>query len=141
MVYSTGGIPSGNCTYRYIDYSTLYQDFYSCSSASCYARKFLELDRAPIVVVYPSAPAALAQAQAQLHAEMTSGIRTMGAALGQRASNGAAGLPSISQINSLVKSAIDAIDAIDQPVNESRDERLRRLGLTPAIRSLATKAQ
>jgi hypothetical protein len=72
---------------------------------------------------------------------MISGIRAMGAGLEQRASDGDAGLPSISQIDSAVKSAIDAVDAIDQPVNESPDERLRRLGLTPDLRSLATRAQ
>jgi hypothetical protein len=141
MVTSGSDIPSANCTYRFISIDDLFNDFYSCLSAACYAKRFLDLDRAPIIVIYPSAPAARAEAREQLRAVMISGIRAMGAGLEQRASDGDAGLPSISQIDSAVKSAIDAVDAIDQPVNESPDERLRRLGLTPDLRSLATRAQ
>jgi hypothetical protein len=141
-VTSAGDDPSSsNCTYRYIYYGDLYRDLYSCSSGACYARKFLELERSPIVVVYPAEPAALAQAQSVLHAEMAQGIRAMGASLRQQVYNGTAGLPSISQISGLVQSALDAVDAIDLPVDESDDQRLRRLGLTPAMLGLANRAR
>lgn len=141
VITTAGGSPSGNCHYRYIGVDDLYQDLSSCSTGACFAQKFLDIDQAPLVVVYPAAPQALVAAQAQLHAEMAAGIRAMGAGLEQQVSNGTTGLPSLSEIDDLVDDALSEVDAIDQPVNESSDQRLRRLGLTPSIRSLANQAQ
>lgn len=90
-----------------------------------------------MIVIYPEAYEERQQARAELRAEMVQGVRTMGAYLKGRASDGIPGLPSIGGIHSLVQQAIDEIDSINQPVGESRDERRRRLGLGPALSNLA----
>ena len=94
-----------------------------------------------MIVVYPQAPAARAEAQAVLREKMVAGAIAMGQHLKDRVNSGAAGLPSVSQINSLVDRAIAEVDNIDQPVGESTDQRLRRLGLGPAVGSLARQVR
>jgi hypothetical protein len=137
QVTTAGGVPSADCNSRFINHDDLYRDIYSCRTGSCYAQKFRAIDRAPMIVVYPQAPAARAQAQAVLRAEMVAGVKAMSATLRDRVNDGVAGLPSLSEIDSLTNRAIEDIERIDQPINETQDERLRRLGLGPAVKTLA----
>ena len=127
---------SGTCT-RYITSAALYRDIYSCRSGSCYAQKFREMSQAPMVVVYPEAAVARAEARTQLHAELVAGIRAMGATAKAGIASGQTKLPSVSRVDSLVQSAISEVDNIDQPIDESPAQRQRRLGLGPSIRTLA----
>jgi len=41
------------------------------------------------------------------------------------------GLPDMEAIHKQVQQAVDAVDKIDQPVDETQEQRLKRLGLTP----------
>lgn len=127
----------GDCSTRFINHHALYDDFRVCSTGQCFASRFLDIAKAPVVVVYPQATEARAVAQAQLRTEMVAGVRAMGSVLRERAGSGNPGLPSLSGIDDLVGRAIDEVGRINQPVDESMNERLRRLGLGSAARHLA----
>lgn len=141
QVTTVGGWPSGDCRWRYISFDALYRDIYSCQTGRCYATKFLQIDQAPIVVVYPQAPVERAQARAAFHEDMAYGVKAMGTYLKGRVNEGAAGLPSISDITNLTNRASEEIDSIDQPISESPDQQRRRLGLGSAMRTLARYAR
>jgi hypothetical protein len=128
---------STSCGRRYIDYQRLYKDIYACNSGDCYARKVLQIDRVPLIVVFPQVPAARAEAISALRAEMAYGIDRMADHLKERARSGAPGLPNLSGVEDLQRRAKAKLDRIAQPLNESDDERLRRLGLTPEMVELA----
>lgn len=92
-----------------------------------------------MIIIYPEPHAERQQARAELRAEMVYGVKAMGTYLNNLANDGISGLPSIDGITQLVQQAIDEIDSIDQPVGESLNERRRRLGLEPALSTLANK--
>ena len=97
-----------------------------------------------MVVVYPEAAAAQAAARAQLRAEMVEGVEAMSSQLRDRVNNGGsdnADLPSLSEIKRLTQKAIAEVESIDQPVGESTDQMMQRLGLGPATRTLAQKVR
>jgi hypothetical protein len=129
---STG--PYASCTTRYIEYRDFYRELRACESAHCFSRVFLALERTPTVVVYPDDHWT---ARAAIETEVRFAANAMGEHLKQRVYSGAAGLPSVAQINGLVSDAISRIDAINQPVTDSLDERLKRLGLSSSLRALA----
>lgn len=137
QVTTADGAPTGNCDTRLITSQDLYRDFHSCHTGKCYATKFLQLERLPMVVIYPAAIEERQLARAELRAEMAQGVQAMGTYLTDRAKDGGSDLPSIEGIHRLVQQAIDDIDNIDQPIGETRDERRRRLGLGSSLSSLA----
>lgn len=139
QVTTAGGSPTGDCDKRYINSRDLSRDFYSCNDGRCYAWKFLQLKRQSMIIIYPEPHAERQQARAELRAEMVYGVKAMGTYLNNLANDGISGLPSIDGITQLVQQAIDEIDSIDQPVGESLNERRRRLGLEPALSTLANK--
>ena len=140
QVTTAGGLTSGDCPARYINFRLSYDDIAGCNTGRCFARQFLDIDKAPMIVVYPQAPLRV-QKRRQCCGKMVAGAIAMGQHLKDRVNSGAAGLPSVSQINSLVDRAIAEVDNIDQPVGESTDQRLRRLGLGPAVGSLARQVR
>ena len=141
VVASTNRYAPNDCSTRFINYQTLRDEFRLCTNGRCFAGKFLDIAKAPMIVVYPQAQPARAAAQAEVRAVMAEGVRAMGSTLRQRVNNGASGLPSLAGIDDLIHRASEEIDRIDQPTNESMEERLRRLGLGPATRSMATKVR
>jgi hypothetical protein len=124
-----------HCTLRFIAFDALYRDIYSCSTGPCYARKFLAIDRAPIVVVFPQFESL--RAQAVLHDEMVTGVEVMGATLRNSMSRGAAGLPSFSELETLTDRAITDVGFLDPLGGQSDDERRCRLGVGPNTKALA----
>lgn len=141
LVTSTTASLGSDCDARYITYSNLYKELYSCNTGKCYSMKFLELNRMPVIVVLPESYEQQEEALQQLRAEMVYGVKKMGAYLKTQASNGVSDLPSIDKLGSLVDSAVSEIRNIGQPVGETREERRRRLGLGPAVTSLAKKVR
>lgn len=138
---AAGVPPQDGCSRRYISSTNLYNDLYACYTGKCYAAKFLQLARTPVVVVYPRAAAARAEAVAKVKREVRAGVLTMRRDLAAAVGNGAPGLPSLQDIEGMAAAAAAAVDAIDQPVDESQDARLRRLGLTPDMLSLSRTMQ
>lgn len=137
QVTTADGAPTDPCTERSITSQDLYRDFHSCNTGKCYATKFLQLERLPMVVIYPAAIEERQLARAELRTEMAQGVQAMGTYLTDRARDGGSDLPSIEGTHKLVQQAIDDIDNIDQPIGETRDERRRRLGLGSSLSSLA----
>ncbi len=137
QVTAVKDLPSDNCRSRYIFYKDLYRDVHTCKTARCFALKFLEIDRAPTVVIYTGAHAERARAHAALREDMVYGVEKMGAYLKERAGAGAAGLPNMSEIKSLVNQATREVDSIDQPIDETPEQQRARLGLGSAMRLLA----
>ena len=129
--------PSG-CSSRYISFNDLWRGLRACgdNDARCFASKLLAMAKEPVVVVYSRAEAAVQSDY--LHREVAYAIAVMGDHLKTRVYNGAGNLPSISGIDDLVNRAKQQVNSIDVPLNETQDEQLKRLGLTPAMISLAT---
>jgi len=128
-----------SCSRRYIRSDVLYKDLYECNSGPCYARKIeslLSQSAPPLVIVYPQAEAARAEARAGLRGELSYAIGKMGEYVGDQKSNGVSGLPSVSEIRGLMESARRRLDAIDVRDNESDEDVLRRLGLNDNLEGL-----
>ena len=141
QVMTTSDSSSDDCSTRDISAHDLYEDIYACNSGPCYAQKFRAIDQAdlqPMVIIYPQASGARAEARAQLHAEMIAGVKGMGQAVKDRVNEGYKGVaPSMEEIDNLVNAAIAEIDNIDVPINESPDLQRRRLRIGSSIRILA----
>lgn len=125
VVASAIYLPSKGCDYRYILSSNLYGDLHRCRTGTglCYAHKILGFDK--LIVILPDDSDRL---DPKFQAELVDGIKEMGKYLRKR---------SAADITHLVEKAIKDIDGIDQPVGESTEQRLRRLGLSQSIRTLA----
>lgn len=137
VVASTDSWAASGCSARYIGYTDLKNRLRACGDhdARCFASRILELARQPIVVVYPQPAAALSNF---IEKELSYAVAIMGNHLRDRVYNGVSNLPSISAINSMVDRAKQAANAINLPLDETPEQQLRRLGLTPDMVNLAT---
>lgn len=133
---STSDYVSG-CSTGYIHFQDFRRDLYRCGDGSCYARVLSVLDRLPVVVIYPEARAARLEAQAALSLDVQAAVRSMGDTLQERIPANDPGLQALeARVSSVVRDALAEADAIKQPVDETDDEQLQRLGLKPATRAL-----
>jgi hypothetical protein len=136
VVANTDDWLGSRCSNRYIYYSDLVRELAACGDydARCFADRIIELAEQPIIVVYPQPAAEL---RAYIQNELSYAIGVMGDHLKDRVLGGAPNLPSISAINNMVDRATRAVDAVNLPVDETQEEQLRRLGLTPDMVGLA----
>jgi hypothetical protein len=140
LIQNSSQKPPGDCSTGYITSQSLYEDLSSCRSTSsaalCYAEAFRQLESRPLVIVYPQENAA--PYRNQLHGEMIAGVKSIGEAWEERSRSGEPNVRSVDEIRSMVKNAISEVDDIDQPVDETTDQQLRRLGIGYSIGALAT---
>lgn len=136
----------GNCESRYINFDDLYGDLNQCLTSECYARKILAIQQQPVIIVYQ--PGQVAAESNSLHAQISQAVQTMGDSL-RDVKNNSAGLisgsgsddfPDLATLNSDIDQAVQEEQNIDQPINESADQRMRRLGIGPYMIQIAQLA-
>lgn len=118
------------CEKRYIRSSDMEQ-WFSGYGGNVYAKEFLNLNRTPVVVIFPKNDTA-AERQ-KFEATMKSAV----VAMGEWERNGNTGQFESDDVRDLVQNAIAEADQIDQPTDETTEEELRRLNLPPSVLALA----